>query len=390
MTGETVRTTVAEISAGRASAHDFTESVGVNVHLFYSDTPYADAEAVVAALEELGVRHVRDGLAPDRPDQVAALERLRAAGITSTLLVGEPGQDLDPLFELLTGPLEGAVSAVEGPNEYYASGDGWEDRVVPFQERLQDRVLSTPGLVGLDVVGPSVSEPRLRGLSEHGNIHPYPGGGPPEANIDEEVVGSLTTFGDVLPWATETGYHDAVEMPGTDHQPAASDEEQAVYLPRLLAAYFAAGVGRTFLYELWDQFPDPSLSDPEANYGLVEHDGTRKPQFLALARFLDQVADEPGEPTQEPLRYRVQGAGGDEVHRLALRRGDGGYDLLLWRPVPAGEVEPLRVDVILPCGARVSLGQPSRTAGVRALPLDEDCSSTLALEDDIVVLRVAP
>jgi len=44
------------------SADKFVDSVGINVHLNYLDTPYANFPQVLQALQLLGVRHVRDGL----------------------------------------------------------------------------------------------------------------------------------------------------------------------------------------------------------------------------------------------------------------------------------------------------------------------------------------
>ena len=43
-------------------ADAFVDSVGVNVHLHYTDTSYGNFAAVEKALKDLGVRHIRDGL----------------------------------------------------------------------------------------------------------------------------------------------------------------------------------------------------------------------------------------------------------------------------------------------------------------------------------------
>ena len=42
------------------SAEAFVESVGVSVHLHYTDTPYSNFAAVESALKALGIRHIRD------------------------------------------------------------------------------------------------------------------------------------------------------------------------------------------------------------------------------------------------------------------------------------------------------------------------------------------
>src|SRR4051794_28615698 len=43
-------------------ADDFVNSVGVNVHLGYTNTPYRRHDLVQKKLRELGVRYIRDGL----------------------------------------------------------------------------------------------------------------------------------------------------------------------------------------------------------------------------------------------------------------------------------------------------------------------------------------
>ena len=50
------------------TSDSFVESIGVNIHSEYTDTPYYNQfETVKERLEELGVRHVRDHLKPALP-----------------------------------------------------------------------------------------------------------------------------------------------------------------------------------------------------------------------------------------------------------------------------------------------------------------------------------
>ena len=44
------------------SADSFVDSVGINIHLHNMDTPYSNFPRVQQALEDLRIRHVRDGL----------------------------------------------------------------------------------------------------------------------------------------------------------------------------------------------------------------------------------------------------------------------------------------------------------------------------------------
>ena len=56
-----------EVSTRTLSAEAFVDSIGVNTHLGYADTAYADHARVLARLDELGVRHFRDSAADANP-----------------------------------------------------------------------------------------------------------------------------------------------------------------------------------------------------------------------------------------------------------------------------------------------------------------------------------
>jgi hypothetical protein len=312
------------------TAYAFWNSIGINTHLYYSNTPYADLDEVAARLEQLGVMHIRDGLAPNRPDEIAALNLLASLGIRSDLLLGQPGSDPAPLLEVVRNELEGSVEAIEGPNEYEDSGSGWQARLLPFQQTLYQDVKSI--LPGVAVVGPSVGGLDLVGSLDYGNIHPYPGGAEPEANVTSQVAQGQTASGDAPIWATETGYHDAVSMVPGSNQPATTDAAQSVYIPRLFASYFAQGIQRTYLYELLDEFSDPSRSNPEADFGLLNFDLTPKPQFYALANMIAAVRDVPN-PNPTALNYSVSDSG-SSLQKLLLSRADGSWQILLWRADP--------------------------------------------------------
>ncbi|MDX6590629.1 MAG: hypothetical protein QOI84_1903, partial [Solirubrobacterales bacterium] len=98
------------------SADSFVGSIGVGVHLSYTDTPYyGQFTTVKQRLQELGVRHVRDDLVPNRPDQYQALSSLAGVGIKSTLILGSPKSGFsvldNQLIPTLKGPLAGKVDA---------------------------------------------------------------------------------------------------------------------------------------------------------------------------------------------------------------------------------------------------------------------------------------
>lgn len=325
------------------AADTFVDSVGVNVHMSYSDTPYARVPEVRRAVRELGVRHVRDGLVLDRADQYRALRALAGDGARSDLILGDPAGrfgtgSLRDQVRTLETELSDAVETVEGPNEYDNNSDDpdFAATLQTYQERLNKSIDETTRLAGLEILAPSLVMQESYGElgditanADFGNVHPYPGGQPPEASLEPQIEIGRSAFGDLPVMATETGYHNAINYEG-DAQPGVPEEAAASYLPRLLLDYFRAGVPRTYLYELLDQRQDTEKSDLEGNFGLVRNDFSRKPAFTALRNTLDLLADPGPEFKPEYLGHSI--VNGDGIRMLLLAKRDGSHYLALWRP----------------------------------------------------------
>lgn len=310
------------------SATGFLDSLGVNVHMTYYDTAYARLDEWAARLDELGVRHVRDGLVLDNPRYVDDYRRLARQGVRATLIVGEP---VGPSLELAAGPLRPVVEALEAPNEADATlGPDWEatlERLLPElhaateEGRLRDVPLLGPSFVGYDN-RQAVDD--LQRYWDVQNVHPYPGGQEPAANLSREIL-AVRAKGRGKPiQATEAGYHTAVNA--TVGQPPVPEEVAAAYLPRMAAEYYAAGVQRTFFYELLDEKPDPGGVDPEQHFGLLRNDLSPKPAFTSLRNLVRVVRRSPGPGERVPVR-----TSGADVESLLLERRDGSRVLLLWQ-----------------------------------------------------------
>ncbi|MBD2022473.1 hypothetical protein H6F43_20035, partial [Leptolyngbya sp. FACHB-36] len=100
------------------SASAFVDSIGVVTHLRYLDTAYAHYEDIVKPkLQELGVRHIRDG--GRDPEFFRRLNDLATIGIHSTLVM-DPRDGIDPSNVISTAiaPVLPSIEAVEGPNEW--------------------------------------------------------------------------------------------------------------------------------------------------------------------------------------------------------------------------------------------------------------------------------
>lgn len=321
-------------------ADAFVDSIGVNTHFSFSDTVYAGRfDAVKQKLAELGVRHIREGLEPNRPDQYEELNDLAGAGIKSTLILGDPEDGpsgLEELVSTLRDKVRGAAEAVEGPNEFDAQGGpDWAAQLSDYQQRLYSAIKSDPSLASLPVVGPSIVQHGnqetlgdISGALDYGNFHPYPDGDAPEGNLSSELAHTTANSGAKPVMATETGYHTALNWDG-EHRPV-SEEAMATYMPRLFLEYFRQGVARTFSYELLDEFPDPGNADRESNFGLLRNDLSEKPAFVALHNTIETLEDPGPEFAPETLDYTL---GGDRsnLHQVLLQKRDGSFYLALWR-----------------------------------------------------------
>lgn len=326
-------------------ADAFVESVGVNVHLGYTDSPYEDGTAVRDRLLDLGVRYVRDGISQGRPDVYRRMRELAQQGVRTNLIVGDPLQrwgsgPLEAQLDLIARELApaGAVASLEGPNEYDNQGrDDWAGTLRDYQRRLFEGARSRAALAGIRVLGPTLvhrdSRERLGDISQwldQGNMHPYPGGGAPDldSHLEDELRLAAKNSSAKRVQATETGYHNGV---GSDsgHLPA-SEAAAGVYMPRLYLDYFRRGVARTFSYELIDQRPNPERTDSEANFGLLRHDLSEKPAYTALKRLLGLLADRGPGFDARGLDLTIGGATGG-LRRLLLQKRDGTHYLVLWR-----------------------------------------------------------
>lgn len=336
-----------------ARASDFVDSVGVVTHFSYTDTAYYKQPAdTIAAIQALGIRHVRDGIAFGwvAPHLYAIYAQLAAAGIHPELILPNPGKDgpSAETIEKLLAHYPGA-DAIEAPNEYdQAHNPNW---AADLQAYLPT-VFRVGRSLRLPVIGPSLtlpeSYPKLGDVSvyfDYSNIHAYWGGrnpetdgwGPPDArgarygafpyDLDEVHVTGLRK--PVM--ITETGYV-ANNTPKRNEIP---DAIEAIYEPRLALHAWNEGVRRTYIYELMD---DPS-STP--GFGLLHADLTPRPAYRALATLMHLLADAPGPQTPGRLAYSLSG----DRHGLEstlLQKRDGSFWLALWNPGCIYEVNELR------------------------------------------------
>jgi hypothetical protein len=381
-----------------SSSDSFVESIGVNTHTTYSDTAYSNFVQIKTRLAELGVRHIRENLQLERPDQYERLNELAAMGIRSTLILGDPSEgssSLEEMISIVKTNLGGAVDALEGPNEFdMRGGSNWAAELRDYQQRLYGAIKADPSLAALPVIGPSIVHRTnqealgdISGMLDYGNIHSYPDGEAPEGNLSSQLDRAGRNSGTKAVMATETGYHSALNSRG-EHRPV-SEEAMATYMPRLFLEYFSRGVSRTFSYELVDEKADPANADAESNFGLLKNDLTPKPAFVALRNTIAILADPGPAFSPESLGYSV---GGDQanLHQVLLQKRDGSFYLALWRATSVWDASARTALDPQPAPVKLSFDRQVKSAE-RYLPNVSESSSPLRLHgDQPLTLDVGP
>lgn len=327
------------------SADDFVNSIGVNIHLGYWDTPYGGGyESIIKPrLLELGVRHARDAGTVVSDDAwmrsvYGRMQELAAAGIRFDLIM-QPAQGVTdftalPAWNRLMGFVGNAAESFEGLNEHDLSGrPGWVSETRAFQFALFAAARADSRTASLPVLGPSMGHAvnaallgTLGSAMDVGNMHPYPGGALPLANLGDALQRLAPVDGNHPVMVTETGYHTAT-LSTSDH-PAVPEAAMARYIPRLVLDNFAAGIARSYLYELIDE--GTNLAEQEQNFGLLHHDGSPKPAFTALRNLIALLADPGGSGAAGSVLVSMSGDTLGVTH-LALVKRDGRQYLVLWQ-----------------------------------------------------------
>lgn len=348
------------------SVYDFVSSVGINIHASYNNTAYGDHDRVAAALRDLGIVHIRDGLVPDRDrDQYPFLRRLAAEGICANLIIGDSKADTNQIDVVVDdlAQVASAVDLLESSNESDLTiGDNWSARLAAYQPELVERVKRDPAVPDVPLLGPTFGRTNAMRVAatmslpfDVGALHPYPGGGPPSQHLDENFAAAA--FPDDAPVvATEHGYHTALGE--TAIQPGVPEDVAAVYVPRVFLESYAAGIDRTYLYELVDQSPDPDDDTGASQFGLLRSDFSDKPAAAAVRNLLTILGGRAPVPLDATaLRVHVVSDTAD-VRGLLLQDGGGAWWLALWRQVSVYDVDrEARLDVA-PADATVVVGQP--------------------------------
>ncbi len=397
------------------SASAFTDSVGVNTHLGYTDQVYGTAWPMIRdRLVELAIKHVRDASYRDGTrvtDVAPRMRELASRGIRGNLLSGDPlmrwgAGTIDQHLAWVKKNVPGFVESLEGPNEYdYPSNDpDWERTLRAYQCEWAQKIRADPVLAGKRVIGPAPGGVGfdtlgdLSGCLDAGNLHPYPGSWAPNTSnvgdLSVQISGARKVSGSKPIWITESGYHNAVNC-SCGHEPV-SETASGIYVPRMFMEYFRRGIPRTYAYELIDGQPDPPRGDPQRNFGLLRNDGTPKPAFTATRNLLTILADAGPASGQLSFKLACESSCGAPLRHVLLRKTSGAYYLAVWpessvwnastrtdHSTPAQQVE-LR----LPTRSTIEVFDPARSSA--AIDRRTSTVQRLHLSDGMLVVRIVP
>jgi hypothetical protein len=311
------------------TAFQFTDSVGVNVHLAYSNTAYTSQfPQIMQSMIDLGVTHYRDGLNQYAPSfQYENAEMLGRSGIKADWLM-----DIDNSASVINSAYANApdaTAAFEGPNEDDADAGS---TMQAFMQLLSNTVRGNPATSAMPVIGPSFQQPssfasqgNLSSLINYGNMHDYFGNRNPETaayggtfyncggygtmQFDICLAQMISVNEPVV--ATETGYESGVGL---------SDAVIGRYELRTLFESLSLGVSRTYLYELID--------DPAGDWGLLTGSFSPRPAFTAIQNVLSLLKDV-NFAQPEKLDYTIAGET-QNVFQLLLQKSDGTFYLAIW------------------------------------------------------------
>ena len=383
------------------AADSFVDSIGVMIHMSYTNTPYySQWPQVFTQLKGLGVRHYRDGFYAWDPAKVPYYQRhhqLGAAGIRGDIIIPwNPKTTTEQVVQFCHMATDCEV--LEDPNEINASRmPDWVNRLksmLPIIDQAAEQL-------HLPVYGPSLT--RAQAYPEVGdigstmtfnNLHIYFGGRHPGTRgwgpRDYGTINYWKQLGEITgpgkpSVVTESGYMTSETKPYD-----VPEDMQAAYLLRTLMEMKNAGIVRTYIYEFVDEVSSP-------DYGILHADLTPKPAYTAIKNLISTLTDKGPTFTPGSLDYTLEGVTPD-VHHLLLQKRDGTFYLALWLEQPGFDTaKAMRTPVApRPSSLRLSGGSTAKSliqlddkGELTSKPVPRGASIPLNLTDKMTLVEIA-
>ena len=380
-------------------ADDLVDMLGVNIHLSYLDTVYGSGFATIIRprLQELGIRHVRDGTGgwDTGPRNRATLA---ADGIQFLMVI-------DPLHYNTAANNLAAVKAepvasiwgFEAGNELDIRSNiygGWPNSERNWLADVTAAFAADPATQGKPVMmGAPAHSQSLASLgpidTPYANIHPYAGPTFPSNGLDTNIANVLAVAGNKPIVATELGWHTDATTTGFA---GVSQLAQAKYLSRMPFEYFSRDIFRAYIYELIN--PGVNPNETEQNWGLLNNDGSPKPAFTTLKNIITLLSDPGPKYAHKSVRYQIIG-GNANVHSTVLDTRDGRAYIALWQEVHSFDytaqvdlsVPPQRVTIALADAWTAANILLPRTGGAASI---SPAALVVDVPDEVVIIELRP
>jgi hypothetical protein len=378
----------------------FTDSVGVNVHLAYGNTLYASQfPQIMQSMITLGVKHYRDGLNQyAQPFQYQNAEMLGKAGIKADWLM-DPNNPAAIIGSAYANAPD-ATAEFEGPNEDDAAAG---PPLLAFMQLLSNTVRANPATAAMPIIAPSftqvssyATQGNLSSLINYGNTHDYFAAFNPETAPYGGSFYNCGGYGSMqfdMCLAQMVGVNEPVVSTETGYQSGAglSDAIIGRYDLRILFQSLSLGIVRTFLYELID--------DPSGNWGLLTGAFSPRPAYTAIQNVLSLLQDT-SFPQPGKLNYTLAGQM-QNVDHLLLQKSNGTFYLALWLAVQSADPQNPSTAYNVPA-QNITLNTNTPIAGSTAYVLDDTGNMTsssaeltngslpIAVTDRITLIALSP
>jgi concanavalin A-like lectin/glucanase superfamily protein len=323
------------------SAARIANAVGINTHVTETNVAgYASASKTLSLLNQIGVKHIRDGAQFGSSYAISWFNTMAGNGITADYIV--PNLPSSSNITSWLNAVSSSVEAVEGVNEAdgFVRGSTWPSQDAQSQATLYPAARSWNG--SIPVLSPTItSESSARSLAAASpaigsnitgcSMHNYSGW----RNIETSGWGGSDLnagYGSILYnenqsalycghgfpfYSTEVGWNNGLP-----------EAVRARYIPRLYAYQTLIGVARTYMYALAD--------DDGFGWGIFDSSANIKPSGVALSNYT-KIYNDAGPASLTPLNYSISGASCNQypspnngLKCLLAEKQDGSYLLGMW------------------------------------------------------------
>lgn len=405
-----------------SSSYLFVNSVGVNTHFNYPDSPYRSHYAELRdAMKELGISHIRDAINNSKGihEELWNTLGVRLLAKVDTRTGSGGGQRLQPsgITPLLQGfvaeSTPSLLQGIEGPNEYNMlevnyGYTGWPGELRYYAGLLIDKIRATPQIANTAVIAPSLGYPNtyqrrmgdMSNLGQRVNAHIYPGYMSLAQKIDELKPALAASAPGQLLYISEYGWHDVKNSITQD----IDINTWTRYIGRGMAiSHKRKDISKAYIYQLVDDYYDPDRKHFDAHHGLISYSMQRTPMYYAVRNIMRIMCDSSSPSALHTLSYSLSGNLDNVSSALYEKRNKVFYAQFwlekqsynkngrIYNPTQSVKMtfqQPIsRVKVYLP-------SDPSRDlvnrGNVPVRKYDNPTSITLQVPDHLMIVEIVP